>query len=78
MKNSLMAIATSGLLCVSAASAAQTPETNTAAAEPTKPAKEQKYCLSPGTDTGSNLKRVECRTKKEWRSLGVDLGDDVK
>lgn len=78
MKNSVLAIAASGFLCVSAASAAQSPQTNTAASEPTKPAKDQKICLSPGSDTGSNLKRVECRTKKEWRALGVEVGDLVK
>jgi hypothetical protein len=34
---------------------------------------EKKYCLTFEADTGSHLTRTECRTKKEWRALGVDV-----
>ncbi len=34
---------------------------------------DQKYCVTFQSDTGSHLARTECRTKKEWRQLGVDV-----
>ena len=35
---------------------------------------DQRYCLT-FEDTGSHLARTECRTKKEWRQLGVDVDE---
>jgi len=40
-----------------------------------KPADTKQYCLTFAGDTGSHLTRTECRTKKEWRQLGVDVDD---
>ena len=37
------------------------------------PASEKQYCLKFADDTGSHLTRTECRTKREWKRLGVDL-----
>ena len=52
-----------------------------ASAEPaTKPAGKapgdaKQYCLTFSDDTGSHLTRTECRTKKEWKQLGVDIDE---
>jgi hypothetical protein len=35
----------------------------------------QKYCLQYENDTGSRLRRQECRTKEEWQRLGVDVNE---
>jgi len=43
-------------------------------AKPAKPA-ERQYCLKFAEDTGSHLTRLECRTKKEWKQLGVDVDE---
>ncbi len=44
------------------------------AAPSAKPgSQDQKYCVTFQSDTGSHLARTECRTKKEWRQLGVDI-----
>ncbi|HLO20192.1 MAG TPA: hypothetical protein VK192_06830 [Sphingomicrobium sp.] len=48
------------------------------AAPSTKPDagnQDQKYCLTFQSDTGSHLSRTECRTKNEWRQLGVDVDE---
>ena len=31
------------------------------------------YGINFADDTGSHLTRTECRTKKEWKRLGVDV-----
>ncbi|MFL6737146.1 MAG: hypothetical protein ACJ8F4_08845 [Sphingomonas sp.] len=36
---------------------------------------DQKYCVTFQSDTGSHLARTECRTKKEWRQLGIDVDE---
>ena len=36
---------------------------------------EQKYCIEFKDDTGSHVNRRECRTKKEWKRLGIDVDD---
>jgi hypothetical protein len=46
-------------------------------AKPAKPA-ERQYCLKFADDTGSHLARMECRTKKEWRQLGVDVDQVIQ
>jgi hypothetical protein len=35
----------------------------------------QKYCVQYENDTGSRLRRQECRTREEWQRLGVDIGE---
>lgn len=49
----------------------------TAAAPTTKPADkpgdQQVYCLKLERVTGSNVDRSGCRTKAEWRKLGIDV-----
>ena len=64
-------IATIGLGLVLASTAA----TAAPAAKPTnKPAGDAKqYCIKFADDTGSHLARTECRTKSEWKRLGVDV-----
>lgn len=39
------------------------------------PGDAKEYCLTFSDDTGSHLTRTECRTKKEWKQLGVDVDD---
>jgi hypothetical protein len=34
-----------------------------------------KYCLQYENDTGSRLRRQECRTKEEWQRLGIDVDE---
>ena len=33
------------------------------------------YCLQFSSDTGSRISRLECKTKKEWQRLGVELDE---
>ena len=64
----LLATVSLGLLFASTAA-------NAAPADkPGKPA-ERQYCLTFADDTGSHLKRTECRTKREWKQLGVDVDE---
>ena len=71
MKNNLLVILAGGLLCVSTAGAGQTVQSNTVQTQ--AKAKEKTYCLKSDGDSGSHVKRVECRTKKQWKALGVDI-----
>ena len=65
-------LATVGLSLILASTAA----TASPNAKPeSKPASEQQYCLTFDSDTGSHISRTECRTKKEWRKLGVDVDE---
>jgi len=36
---------------------------------------EKTYCLQYSLDTGSRINRTECRTKKDWARLGVDVDE---
>ncbi len=62
-----------GTILVAAPAAATDPQGNTVAAKPA--AKEKTYCLQYSLDTGSRINRVECKTKKDWQRLGVDIDD---
>jgi hypothetical protein len=70
MTKLLATVALSLLFASTAATAAQ----NDKSAKPTKPA-ERQYCLKFANDTGSHLTRTECRTKKEWKQLGIDVDE---
>ena len=72
MKFSTVAAAFATLIITSPASAVDSSQGNSVAA---KPAKERTYCLQFGLDTGSRINRVECKTKREWAQLGVDIDD---
>ena len=67
----LLATVGLGLLFVSTAALAAP---NDKPAKPAKPA-ERQYCFKFANDTGSHLTRMECRTKKEWKQLGVDVDE---
>ena len=58
----------SAMLLSTAASAA--PTTKPTAKSP-RDAKQ--YCLTFANDTGSRITRTECRTKKEWQELDIDV-----
>jgi hypothetical protein len=60
-----------GLLFVSTAAAAAP------ASKQAKPA-ERQYCITFSGDTGSHLKRTECRTKSQWKQLGVDVDELIQ
>ena len=72
MKSPVLAVALGSLLVTSPALARDNPQSNTLAANP---AKEKTYCLQFALDTGSRISRLECKTKKEWARLGVDVDD---
>lgn len=74
MKFSAVAAAFATLLIASPAAAWDDAQGNTVAAKP----KEKTYCLQFGLDTGSRINRVECKTKREWAMLGVDVDDLAK
>jgi invasion protein IalB len=44
-----------------------------AATAPRQPSAQTKYCMIDEV-TGSRLQKKVCKTKKEWKDLGVDLG----
>lgn len=73
MKYSAIAAALATLLVSSAASA--NPQGNSVAAKPA--VQEKTYCFQFGLDTGSRINRVECKTKKEWAQLGIDVDELV-
>lgn len=39
---------------------------------------EQKYCIQFEPDTGSRIAKTDCRTKAEWRDLGIDVDQLAK
>lgn len=62
-----------GLMIASAASAS-TPNAQSSN-KPASQAQEMRYCLKLERATGSNIDRSGCRTKAEWRRLGIDIDD---
>ena len=64
MKKFLIASAIASLMAVPAA--AQSSKGRQAGKEPV-------YCLEFSSETGSRIARMECRTKKDWARLGVEL-----
>ena len=74
MHHKLFAIV-AGSVLVSAPALAESPESNSVAAKPA--AKEKTYCLQFGLDTGSRINRVECKTKREWAQVGVDVDEVI-
>lgn len=66
----LLATVGLGLIFVSTAAAAAP------AGKASRPA-ERQYCFK-FEDTGSHLARTECRTKSEWKQLGVDVDELVR
>ena len=67
MKKFLIASAIASLMAVPTAAQSATKGRETA--------KEPIYCLQFSSETGSRIARMECRTKKDWERLGVELGD---
>ena len=61
-------------LIASQASAAQ----QAGSAKNRAPAREKTYCLQFEPDTGSRISRTECKTRKEWSRLGVQIDDLIK
>ena len=65
-----------GMLVTATAAPAQQPTGNTVAKEQRAGAN-QTYCIEFKDDTGSHVSRRECRTRKDWKSRGVDV-DEVQ
>ena len=72
-----VAFALGSLLTAVPTTAADNPTSNTVAPKTQVASKEQTYCLQFGVDTGSRIKRVDCKTKKQWAQLGVDVDEVV-
>jgi len=72
MQYTAIAFALGTILAAAPATAAD-PQGNSMDAKPA--AKEKTYCLQYALDTGSRINRVECKTKKDWQRLGVDVDD---
>lgn len=47
-------------------------------AKPRTQAREKNYCIHFEPDIGSRISRTECRTKKEWSKMGVEIDDLLK
>ena len=60
-----------GALLIAASAPAQQSQGNSVA--PKARAAEKTYCLQFGFDTGSRINRTECKTKREWAKLGIDV-----
>ena len=71
MQYKLVCAALGALLATAPVSAQQDPQSNTVTPKPTT--KEQTYCFQFSLDTGSRINRMECKTKKQWELLGVDV-----
>ncbi len=63
-----IAIVTGAALLAVPAAAEQSGKARPAAPEKT-------YCLQYSQDTGSRINRTECRTKKDWARIGVDIDE---
>ena len=65
-------LATVGLGMILASTAATAAPVSKPAQKPSA-ASEQKYCFKFEGGTGTRISTTECRTKAEWRRLGVDV-----
>jgi hypothetical protein len=74
--NKLLAAAGFGLI-LATTSAIAAPAAKPANSQPS-PAAEQRYCLKLDRATGSNINWSGCRTKAEWKRLGIDIDDLVQ
>ena len=63
-------LATIGFGLIFASTAATAAPAGKAAPNPA----ERQYCFK-FEDTGSHLARTECRTRSEWKQLGVDVDE---
>ena len=71
-------LVTVGLGLIVAASAAPAAPIAKSGGNTSAQAPETKYCLKLDRMTGSNIDRSGCRTKAEWRKLGIDIDDVLK
>jgi hypothetical protein len=60
-------------LILAAAPAAADPAKNQTAVQD-----RTKYCIEVAASTGSRINKMECRTKTDWASLGVDVDEVIK
>jgi hypothetical protein len=60
-------------LVLAITTAAAAPAQKPASKPSSQPGDQQVYCLKLERMTGSNVDRSGCRTKAEWRKLGIDL-----
>jgi len=66
----MLAVAALSLIASQASAADQSKKNRNQEAEKT-------YCFSYSSDTGSRINKTECRTKKEWSLLGVEVDELV-
>jgi hypothetical protein len=55
-----------------------TAEADTTTSETAKPKKEKKICRTKLIDTGSRMRKTECRTQAQWDSRDSQNIDDMK
>ena len=72
MQYKFASVAVGTLLFAAPVLAQQDPQSNTAASKPAKQ-QEKTYCFQFSLDTGSRINRMECKTRKQWEMLGVDV-----
>jgi hypothetical protein len=65
----LLTACVSGIVIASTAAGAA-PRAKT---QPPAKAAERIYCIQFEPQTGSHVAKTECRTRSEWRELGVDV-----
>ena len=70
MSKFLSAAVLSALLASAAAGAAPPAKT-----QPPAKTAERTYCIQFEPQTGSHIAKTECRTKSEWRQLGVNVDE---
>ena len=62
------------LASASTAAPAATPSLNAAPKAPNAESA-QKFCLQMDQVTGSRIRETECRTRADWKLLGVDVNE---
>ena len=65
-------VTTLGLGLILASTAANAAPASKPAPKP-RTAADQTYCIKFEGGTGTRISTTECRTKREWKRLGVDL-----
>jgi len=74
MQSKLVAF-TIGMLVTATSAPAQNQADNAVAPKQQRAVADQTYCIEFKDDTGSHVSRRECRTRKDWKSRGVDVDD---
>jgi hypothetical protein len=47
------------------------------AAEPARDSGAAKYCVRLDSEPSTRVRRTECRTKADWKRLGIDIDEEL-